>query len=106
MISLKRGNSFILPKLVFWKNKSAVPPEAQDLTGITIQSTIKKGSTLVGELTPTVINAEAGEFSLHYADSTEDWPIGVLSSDIEFTLNTGQIISTATFNIEVIKNIT
>ena len=105
MISLKRGNTFVIPKIIFWKDKTK-NKEAQDLTGVTIRSSLKKGSTLVAELVPTVIDASHGEFSLRYEGTTRDWPVGLLSCDIEFTLNTGQIISTATFNVEITKNVT
>ena len=106
MISLKRGNTFVIPKIIFWKDKTKNNEEPQDLTGVTIRSSLKKGSTLVAELVPTVIDAFTGEFSLGYGGTTRDWPVGLLSCDIEFTLNTGQIISTATFNVEVTKNVT
>ena len=105
MISLKRGNTFVIPKIIFWKDKTK-NKEAQDLTGVTIRSSLKKGSTLVAELVPTVIDASHGEFFLRYEGTTRDWPVGLLSCDIEFTLNTGQIISTATFNVEITKNVT
>ena len=48
----------------------------------------------MAELVPTVIDAFTGEFSLGYGGTTRDWPVGLLSCDIEFTLNTGLSIVT------------
>lgn len=104
MIKHKRGDTFILPLCTFWKNKTT--QEKQSLANVTIRSQIRKGSTLVDTLVPTVISEAEGTFSLSESATTKNWPVAVLDIDIEFTLNTNQIISTTTFQIEVIKDIT
>lgn len=102
MIQFKRGDTFIFPLLRFWKDKTN--NERQSLAGVTIACSVNKGPAKIADLTSSVIDSVNGEFSLSYVGSTKTWPIGVLSCDIEFTLNTGQIISTQTFTIECIKD--
>lgn len=104
MINFKRGDTFELPLCTFWKNKTL--SEKQSLTGVTIKSKIRKGSTLVDTLLATIISAVDGTFSLKQSITSKDWPVGTLDIDIEFTLVGGSIISTSTFQINCIKDIT
>ena len=103
-IEFKRGDTFTLPQLVFWEDKAQLL--RYPLTGVTIKSQIRKGSTLVDTLIPVITDELNGEFSLSQSASSENWPTGELSMDIEFTLSTGQVISTATVSITCVKDIT
>ena len=103
-IKFKRGGTFELPQITFYKNKAA--GEYQSLEDVIITSHIKNGSTLVAQLTPTIIDAATGKFSLKCNESTEDWPAKTLSCDIRFVLKSGFILPSKTFEIEVEKNIT
>ena len=103
-IEFKRGDTFTLPQLIFWEDKEQL--KRHSLTGVTIKSQIRKGSALVDTLVPVITDELSGEFSLSQSEATTDWPTGELSMDIEFTLSTGQIISTATVSITCIKDIT
>ena len=101
MIDIKRGDTFIIQVQV-----------SQDSTGIdiygwTIKSQIKKGSTLIEELTYTPVDLSTGVYQLSCIPTkTALWPVGVLDCDIQYTTTTGQVISTDTFQINVIKDIT
>ena len=102
MIDFKRGDTFLLPKNTLWKDR--VAGEKYPLDGVTIRCQIRKGSELVDELVATVKDAAAGEFELRCSGSTDTWKTGVLSADIEFTLDTGQKLSTQTFYINCVKD--
>lgn len=103
-IEFKRGDTFYLPQLILWKDKAGT--ERQPLTGVVIKSQVRKGSTLIDTLVPVITDELSGEFSLEQSKASDDWPTGELSMDIEFTLASGQIISTVTVVITCIKDIT
>lgn len=103
-IQFKRGDTFILPQVILWQDKAQLIRHS--LTGVTIKSQIRKGSTLVDTLVPVITDEVNGEFSLSQSASSESWPTGELNMDIEFTLASGQIISTITVPITCIKDIT
>ena len=102
MINFKRGDTFILPKNVMWQDKEA--GVRYPLSGVGIKCHIRKGNELVDSLVATVTDAAAGEFELRCSGSTDTWKTGVLSADIEFTLDTGQKLSTQTFYINCVKD--
>lgn len=95
-IKFKRGNSFIL----------ACQYKGGPITGWTIKSQLRKNGELVAELTVTIVNDATGDFKLEYSGDTLIWPASSLSCDIRYTTDTGQVISTETFLIEVVKEIT
>lgn len=101
-ILFKRGDTFRIPELVFWLDKTAQTP--QPLTNVTIKSQLRKGSILVATLTPVVTDSSAGKFYLYFNGSTEEWPVGIYTSDIEFTMSDGTIMSTKTFSYECEKD--
>lgn len=102
-IEFKRGDTFYRP-LVFWQDKSADTRLA--LSDYSIRSQLRKGSTLVANLEVVITNAAEGEALLYLAD-TQSFPTGDLLCDLELTkLSTGQILSSQTFVIPVVKDIT
>lgn len=103
-IKFKRGGTFELPLITFYKDKET--DERQSLEDVVITSHVRNGSTLVAQLTPTIIDSAAGQFSLKCMDSTEGWPAKTLSCDIRFVLKSGFILPSKTFEIEVEKNVT
>ena len=104
-IQFKRGGTFLLQQITFYKNKTAKEP--QPLTGITITSHIRKGSALIAELKATILDEAQGKFSLECEGSTENWPVNtIVSCDVRFVLNSGFILLSKTFEIFIEKNIT
>lgn len=101
-IDFKRGDTFKLPGLIFWQNKT--DSIRYPLIGVTIRSQLRKGSILVATLTSVITDAANGEFYLHFVGSTESWPVGELTTDIEFTTSEGTIMSTRTFTVNCIKD--
>lgn len=79
-----------------------------DITGWTVAAQLRKtDDTLVQAMTITVTNASAGEFTITAANTeTDDWPLGNLDIDVEFTEASGAVSSSETFTINVIKDIT
>lgn len=101
MINVKRGDTFIIQVAVKQDN---IPI---DITGWSVKSQLKKGSTLVETLDFTAVDMPNGIYELSSpASKTELWPVGVLDCDIQYTTLTPQVISTDTFQVNVIKDIT
>lgn len=94
IIPLKRGDTLVLDANL-----------AMDITGWQIRCQVRFG-VFVRELTATVQDSAAGKYRLEYIGSTADWPVRELLSDIEYTLPNGQIVSTETFAIQIIEDIT
>lgn len=79
-----------------------------NITGWTVAAQLRQiDDTLVQGMTVTVTDAAAGEFTITAANTeTDDWPIGNLEIDVEFTESDGSVSSSETFTIAVIKDIT
>ena len=98
-MEFKRGDSFILTAAA--TDESDV---AQSITGWTIRCQIRdKRDNLISEAVVTVTNAAGGLYKMVVSDTT-DWPLETLYADIEYTTDAGQIVSTADFTIEVLKD--
>jgi len=110
-IPFKRGDTFDMA--LTWVEPDGTTPK--DLTGVTIKSEVRAG-VFTDELTVTVTDAAAGEFSLTraFAD-TEDWPLtqptvgaalpAQMFCDVQFT-EAGVRVSSDTFEIIVLEDIT
>jgi hypothetical protein len=101
-ISHKRGDTFELTCSLENQGNDV------DMTGWSIAAQLRKtDDTLVQDMTVTVTDAAAGEFKITAADTeTDDWPIENLEIDVQFTEFSGNISSSETFTIAVIKDIT
>jgi hypothetical protein len=104
-INFKRGDTFSLT--CTRKDGSGSPI---NLTGYTITSTAKVGTSFSDVLTVTIINAAAGIFTLtETAANTATWPISsdasIMYCDVQFVLS-GVVKSSETFIINVIEDIT
>ena len=102
-VQIKRGDTFY-KQFKLWKNKTTNTPQA--LTGMTIRSQIRKGSTLVDTLKVTIVDELEGVFSVEESVSSENWPVATLLWDIEFTFANSHKKSTKTIEIECGKDIT
>jgi len=98
-IPMKRGDTLIL------QNSVKIYDVAQDITSWEIQSKVRQGTTFVDTLTVTKIDAVNGVYQVKKADTTA-WPAKTLSMDIQYTLPSGQITSTETFEIVCVADIT
>jgi len=101
-ITHKRGDTFELSCTL--ENQGV----AVDITNFTITSQLRlSDDTLLQALTVTVIDAAAGAFKLGAtAAETEGWGIASYECDIEFVEGSGEVNSSQTFVVSVIKDIT
>jgi hypothetical protein len=114
-VTFKRGDHFAIN----------IETPTQDLTGWTVRSQVRRGSALVHELTvddwtpnpggssfvlvaltPSVPLPGGGMSTPGILGATDHWPVGELLCDIEYTGPTGVIVSTETFTIECVADIT
>lgn len=103
MISpIKRGDTF---NLACTYKQNGV---AYDLTNFTIRSQVRDSSgALIEELAVAKADqaTNPGVFVLSAADPM-DWPVDVLSCDIQFSDAEGVVRSTQTFQIPVVEDVT
>ena len=101
-ITHKRGDTFELSATL--ENEGV----AVDITNFTITSQIRQADdTLLQALTVTKTDAVNGAFTLSAtAAQTETWGPATYESDIEFIEGGGEVNSSETFRIAVIKDIT
>jgi hypothetical protein len=78
------------------------------LTGYSIASQIRdKSHKLVATLTPAITQTTpTGAFTLTAPAGTSTWPVGLLECDIQYTNNASFVVSTETFEIDLIRDIT
>lgn len=78
------------------------------LGGITIKSQFRTPEgKLVSECEATITDESAGKFSLKVpAEETSRWPVQRLDWDIQYRLNTGDVIASDTVSVQVIKYVT
>lgn len=101
-INHKRGDTFELSCTL--ENEG----NPVDITNFTITSQIRSpDDSLLQALTVTVTDAANGAFTLSATPAqTETWDIIQYLSDIEFVNASGEVNSSETFTINVIKDIT
>lgn len=77
-----------------------------DMTGWTGRSQIRtSGGQLIAELDFSWLDASQRKMRLRKAD-TGTWPIGRAEIDIQFTSPAGDVVSTRTATIEIVKDVT
>jgi hypothetical protein len=88
----KRGDTFLLTCT------TDVP-----LTGYSIASQVRdKSFKLIAQLTVNITQTSpTGIYTLSYPAGSSSWPVGLLECDVQYTDNTGFIVSTETFEIDV-----
>ncbi len=78
-----------------------------DYTGWTGASQIRSSNgTLIADLTFTWIDLSTGQFTIIYAGSTQDWGVGEIYIDVEFTSPGGTIVSTRKAVFSVVGDVT
>lgn len=68
-------------------------------------STVAPG-TLVADLVFTWLDAAQGLYRVNCATPTDTWPLGTLRHDVQLTLPSGDVVSTATELINVVEDVT
>jgi hypothetical protein len=101
-ITHKRGDTFEI--IVDF----TINGQAQDITGWQIRSQIRDmRKVLLKELDITPIDLAAGQFSLNAtAAETRDWQPAAYQCDIEFTNPDGFVVSSSTFSVSVVRDVT
>jgi hypothetical protein len=100
-LDFKRGDTFLLT------GEGTVADVAEDMTGWTVASQVRNGSTLLHNLTLTWVDRPNGKYQLSCPPvNTATWPAKLLVCDIQYTTDTGQVISTETFGINCIADVT
>jgi hypothetical protein len=101
-ITHKRGDTFVLSATL---ENSGNPV---DITNFTITSQVRDvADELLQALTVTVTDANAGAFTVSATPAqTETWDVKTYVCDIEFVEVGGEVNSTETFEINVLKDIT
>lgn len=80
---------------------------AVNITSWTIKSQIRQETTLIAELTVTKTDSPNGQFSLTAtATQTASWALGTHSVDIEFVNDVGYVVSSQTFTVQLVRDIT
>lgn len=101
-IRLKRGDSFVLALKV----SSGEAP--QDLTGWEIRSSIGSADGKVADLAVNIFDQtdpdNLGQYVLSGKSNT--WPVGPLFFDIRYTTNTGEVITTETADVLLVRAVT
>lgn len=100
MLNLKRGDTLLI--------EAALANNGQpvNITGWSIRSQIRRNNQLVDDLVVTVTDALMGKYTIASSGSTENWPVAQLRTDIEYTTDTGQIVSTETYYINCVEDVT
>ena len=102
-IPFKQGDTFVLQGTV------KVDNVVQDITNWSIASKVKQSTTFTDTLTVTKTDPTNGVFQIKKDDTTA-WPAGTspktLLCDIEYTMPSGQILSTDTFEILCVSGVT
>lgn len=100
-ISFKRGDTFLIQCTL--KQSGNI----RALTGWTVKSQIRTQQMLrlIADLTFTIVDEQAGIFQLS-CPTTTDWPTGIAICDIQYTMPSGQVVSTDTFNIDIQAEVT
>ena len=101
-ITHKRGDTFELSATL--ENSG----NAVDITNFTITSQVRDvEDALLQALTVTITDAATGAFTVSATPAqTETWAVKTYDCDIEFIEVGGEVNSTETFQIDVIKDIT
>jgi hypothetical protein len=99
-VTFKRGTNFG-SSTVFAPEP---PPAIQDLTGVTVTSTIVDADRNEYELT-VVVAGDFLSFTADYVGSTADWAIGTARWDIKFTQGT-TIFYSDTMRLDIIGQVT
>lgn len=97
-----RGDDFSIPMTLTDPDNNGVPV---DITGWTITSQVRYARKLIDDLTITITDAEAGQFTISLAkEKTALWPARVLKCDIQFDRPVEGRVSSNTFLVNCMED--
>jgi len=100
-ISHKRGDT------LEWVVTLTQDGSAVDISGWTISSDVRNGDTLIQSLTVAITDGANGVFSLSATPTeTASWTLGTHSVDIELIDDSDFVVSSSTFTLTLVKDIT
>lgn len=100
-IKVKRGDTFVLDGVL---SEGGTPT---DMTGWTVRSQVRYGVSLLAELQVDYLDRAAGRYRLTALPSvTAQWPVNKLQADVEYTTSSGQVVSTETFEVDCLADVT
>lgn len=101
-LEIKRGDSLDL------QCACAVDGTPVDLTGWGVACWLRgPAGEVVHEFVPVITDAPAGLFSLRATPAqTAAWPVGALTGDIQYTDASGRVMSTRTFTLPCLEDVT
>jgi hypothetical protein len=101
-LEIKRGDT------LDWQCTCTVDGVAVNLAGWGVACSLRgPGGGVVHEFVPVVTDASAGRFSLCATPShTAAWPVGTLVGDIQYTDPSGRVMSTRTFRLSCLEDVT
>ena len=101
-VQFKRGDTFILYCQLTEDDGTPISLQNWD-----VKSKIRKvNKDLIATLDYVTIDIPNGRFKLRTTSDTSKWPIGQHFCDIEYTTDTDRVMSTQTFIIDVVEDIT
>lgn len=103
---IKRGDTYIFDAQVQVKDEVTGEITGQDITNWTIRSHIRFGGKLISTCSIEKTEPLTGKYRITIPEGTNNWPTVNLEQDIEYVSSNGQIISTETFTVSVVKDIT
>ncbi len=100
----KRGDTFSFSGTV---RATVNGTENTDFAGWAASSQLRQpNKTLVTDLDVTWLDQSTGLIKLEHTGSTQDWPLGDVQMDIQFTSGSGEIVSTETVTFENVDDVT
>jgi hypothetical protein len=102
-ITLKQGDT------LRWLCTFEINSVVQDLTGFNIKAMIRFNGTTLVPLTVTIQNqsTNVGKFEVYASSTTTQlFPVGMATCDIEYTMMNGDRISSETLTLKVLRQVT
>ncbi len=101
-LEIKRGDTLDL------QCACTVDGVAVDLTGWSVACQLRgPGGEVVHAFEPVITDAAAGQFRLRALPAkTATWPTGTLTGDIQYTDPSGRVMSTRTFTLPCLEDVT
>ena len=95
----KQGDTFKLSCTYMVDGVAAALPDG-------IRSQIRYCGVLVVELDVDRVDPPNGRYDLSSSDDTSEWPVDTLDQDIQYTTAAGDVFSTETFSVRVVRDVT
>ena len=101
-IDIKRGDTYLIEATLTDDLGDPV-----NITDWTIRSQIRNvRGDIVATLVIAITNAALGTYTMSYAGDTALWPVATHRQDVEYVDQTGRVMSTETFKLRVVEDIT